>query len=316
MGRADLVSVFGNAEFPRKLHKIAAPSEVFLCDLGQSHFYERQSNAISAEQSSDMITFATATRYDRLAGNGRNNPLRVTVETAEGQEYEVFLKPSGRPELSVVSLAIEVLAACLAGKLGLPVCEPFVVEILPEWIDAVPDVELRGVLRASNPLAFGSRAAGEGWRQWNTEDILTAARKPLAVGIFAFDAFLENPDRKPSNPNLLVKGDQFRMIDHELALRVRAILPPSAPWREGGLQHLMQHDAHVFADRLRGGVIDLEEVRLAWMSLSDGDLADYEAALPAQWADASDEVAIALEHVRTIRDRMDECLAEIGRALT
>ena len=47
-----------------------------------------------------MITRALATRYDRRAEAGRNNPLRVAVETMDGQEHEVYLKASGMPELS------------------------------------------------------------------------------------------------------------------------------------------------------------------------------------------------------------------------
>lgn len=262
-----------------------------------------------------MIALAEAVRYDGESGAGRNRPLRVVVETAAGDEHEVFLKPSGRPELSVASLAHEALAACIAGRVGLPVCRPFLVELSPTWIASIRDEAVRQMLAASNPIGFGSTAAGVGWRQWSPEDILTAPRRQIALSVFAFDAFLENPDRKPSNPNLLVKGDEFRVIDHELALFVRGLFPAPSPWRPGYLDHLMQPDRHVFATRLRGGVLDLDAIRAAWSSLSDHDLADYEASMPAQWAEATESVAAALTHVRVVRDRLDECLVEIGRAL-
>jgi hypothetical protein len=86
------------------------------------------------------------------------------------------------------------------------------------------------------------------------------------LAIFAFDAFVENPDRKPSNPNLLVKGDEFRIIDHELALFVRGLLPRPAPWQAGYLNHMMGPDSHVFAARLRGVALDLDAIRAAWSS--------------------------------------------------
>jgi hypothetical protein len=262
-----------------------------------------------------MLRVATAVRYDRDAEAGRNRPLRVTAEV-DDEEIDVFLKPSGRPELSVTGLAHEVIAACVAGRLGLPICEPLLVEMTPEWIASVHDAATRYVLERSSRIAFGSRAAGVGWRQWSSDDVLTTGRRQKALEIFAFDAFIENPDRKPSNPNLLVKGDEFRIIDHELALFVRGLLPRSEPWREGYLSRLMEADRHVFAPRLRGADIDIQPVGAAWRELSDDDLADYEACLPEQWAEASDSVSAALNHLRTIRDRMDECLAEIGRALT
>ena len=263
-----------------------------------------------------MIAFGAAVRYDGESGAGRNRPLRVVVETDDGAEHEVFLKPSGRPELSVAGLAHEALAACIAGRVGLPVCRPLLVELSPAWIASIPNDEVRQMLEISNPIAFGSTAAGVGWRQWSSEDILTAARRQTALEVFAFDSFIENPDRKPSNPNLLVKGDQFRIIDHELALFVRGIFPQPSPWRVGYLDYMMQPDRHVFAARLRGSPLDLDVVRAAWSSLSDDELADYEASLPGQWAEAGESVTAALTHVRAVRDRIDECLVEIGRALT
>jgi hypothetical protein len=263
-----------------------------------------------------MISWASAIRYDREALSGRNLPLLVSVETTEGEEYEVFLKPSGRPELSVTGLAAEVLAACLAGHLGLPICRPFLVELAPEWIVSIPDSTVRDMLSKSNPVAFGSQSAGLGWRPWVAEDILTQARRAAALAIFAFDAFIENPDRKPSNPNLLVKGDALRIIDHELALRVMGIFPRPAPWKEGNLAHMMVPDGHLFAGRLKGSPLDLIPIREAWSGLTDDHLSDYEACLPLQWADAMGMVAAALTHVRTVRDRIDDCLEEVGRALS
>ena len=263
-----------------------------------------------------MISLAIATRYDRIAESGRNLPLRVSVETADGVEHEVFLKPSGRPQLSVTGLACEVISACIAGRVGLPVCRPFLVELRPEWIASVHDIEVRRTLEISNPIAFGSYVAGFGWKQWSSEDTLTAKRRQMALEIFTFDVFIENPDRRPNNPNLLVRGDEFRIIDHELALHVRGMLPRPTPWQQGYLDQIIRTDGHIFANRLRGGALDFEVIGNAWSLLSDNDLSDYEASLPEQWAEANEAVAAALSHVRAVRDRIDECLEEIRRSLS
>jgi hypothetical protein len=126
---------------------------------------------------------------------------------------------------------------------------------------------------------------------------------------------IEGSDRKPSNPNLLVQGDSFRIFDHELSLRVVGILPRPAPWRTGGMSWLASADCHVFLHRLRTNDIDVDALRAAWSGLSDECLADYEAALPMEWNEASGFVEAALTHVRTVRDRIDDCLTEIGRLL-
>lgn len=128
-------------------------------------------------------------------------------------------------------------------------------------------------------------------------------------------AFIENPDRKPSNPNLLVKGDEFRVFDHELSLRTIGVFPKPEPWRVGYLDLLMRPDGHVFAGRIRRADVDLTRVRAAWLSLSDDCLADYEAALPMEWNEAAGMVEAALSHVRMVLDRIDDCLREIGRIL-
>jgi hypothetical protein len=262
-----------------------------------------------------MISRAVATRYDKVADGGRNQPLLVLVETDAGVEHEVYMKPSGRPEMSVTGMAHEVLASCIGGHVGLPVCKPFLVELLPEWIESVPDPAVRAMLEASNPIAFASEAAGLGWLKWTPEEILTAARRPDALAIFAFDLFAENPDRKPSNPNLLFKGDAFKVIDHELALMVRVLFPRPTPWQTGYASMMLAADRHVFAAKLKGGTTEVGPIRSAWAGLSDADLSAYVAALPPEWAEATDSVTAAVTHIRAVRDRIDECLAEMRRAL-
>jgi hypothetical protein len=184
-----------------------------------------------------------------------------------------------------------------------------------EWAATISDAGVRDILGKSNPVAFGSTAAGVGWKPWSAEDSITSARRQSALEILAFDAFIENPDRKPSNPNLLVKGDEFRIIDHELALRTIAVFPRPQPWQVGYLNLLTQPDAHVFYGRIKTADVSLDAVRAAWVTLTDDCLADFEASLPTEWNEATQMVTASLSHVRMVRDRIDDCLTEIGRIL-
>lgn len=266
-----------------------------------------------------MIRRAEAIRYDGIvaAEAGRNQPLMVTVEDADGEEIEVFLKPSGRPELGIEGLANELLAACIAGQMGLPVCEPLLVEMTPDWIATVPHPELREVLGRSSPIAFGSRSAGQGWKAWAAKDHVLGDRRSAATAIFVFDALTLNADRGPGKPNILVKGDAFRMIDHEMCFRVRMqLFPPPRPWDIGNLQSLIQPNGHIFGQLLKGDrFVDVGAVRPSWLELSDECLADYEATQPGQWHAAAGPIEAAIAHLRTVRDRIDECLQEVQRVL-
>jgi hypothetical protein len=105
-----------------------------------------------------MIRRAAPTRFDRVAESGRNQPLRIAVETADGREHDVFLKVSGRSEVGVEGLANEALAACLAADLGLPVNEPFLVELDALWVESVQEATIRQLLTASAPVAFASES--------------------------------------------------------------------------------------------------------------------------------------------------------------
>ena len=263
-----------------------------------------------------MIKRALATRYDRAAESGRTQPLRVAVEVEDGRECEVFLKPSAAPGLDVEGLANEVLAACIGSQLGVPCCEPFLVEITPEWTASIIDPPARAVLDRSNSIAFGSLSAGEGWRPWLQSDVVTQDRRDAALAVLAFDALGENPDRRPSNSNLLVKGAHLRAIDHEMMFRIRMLLPRPAPWAVGGLNRLTGPDAHVLVPLLRGiQNLDFDPAVAAWSDLSDEVLADCEACLPLQWAAAAEAVTGTLGHLRNVRARIDECMTELRRVL-
>ena len=263
-----------------------------------------------------MIRRALAVRYDRPAESGRTEPLRVAVETDDGMQHDVFLKVSAAPQLDLEGLANEALAACVGGQLGIPLCEPFLVELSPDWIGSIPEARPRAVLEQSNPIAFGSEAAGDGWRSWLPTDAITVDRRATALAIVAFDAFIGNQDRRPLNSNLLVKGASFRAIDHETAFRFRVFIPPLRPWALGGLNHLVQADGHVLALGLRGkNDLDFTPVRDCWSALSDEVLADCAASLPPEWAAVTGAMSDALTHLRAVRDRIEECLEEVRRVL-
>jgi hypothetical protein len=263
-----------------------------------------------------MIRRADAIRFDSVVDVGRTRPLRVTAECVN-EEIEVYLKVSARPQMGTEGLANEVIAACLAADLNLPINEPLLIDMSPEWIASVPDVEIRQLLINSSPVAFGSIAAGKQWSGWSSTNTLSLTQIDLALRILAFDAFITNDDRRIDNPNLLVKGDSFRIIDHELAFRIATkFFPPPKPWLAGNLSNLMGDDGHIFARQLRGRAgLDMASIKAAWQLITDDRIAAYNSCLPPEWADAYEPCQKALTLIGQVRDRIDECLIELGRVL-
>lgn len=264
-----------------------------------------------------MIRRGLATRYDRIADSGRNQPLRVVVELPDGEEVEVMLKPSGRQELGIEGVTNEAVAACLAADVGVPVTEPILVDLSPAWIASIPRPDVKAVLQKSASVAFGSTIAGSQWKLWSRSDRLPTALRQTALAIFAFDAFVENDDRTESNSNLLTNGRELRAIDHESAFRIRLKRwPTPEPWSIGYLNRFVAPSGHALAGELRGRELDFEPVRAGWAGLTDRRLSEYVAMLPPEWNEARPYVADALAHVRAVRDRIDDCITELRRALT
>ena len=259
-----------------------------------------------------MIREAVPIRFDRPTGVGRTEPLRVGVQTDDGNEHDVVLKVSAGPECNVECLANETLGSLLAADLGLPVCEPFFVRIGPEFIDSVPNHAIRQRIRDSCPIAFGSRHAGEQWRRWLPSDRISKTQISQAISVLAFDGFIGNSDRNPANSNMLVKDQEWRLIDHESAFSFRMkLFPPCEPWTPGNLGMMRTYGAnseHIFAKQLSGMAdLDFEPTRARWAGLSDVRLAEYDAILPSEWEEIRLIFTGALNHYRLAPVDLSEC---------
>lgn len=262
-----------------------------------------------------MIPRAVLTRIDRVAVQGRTGPILSACEADGEEEVEVFIKLSAGCDQNVVNLAREAIAACLAADLGLPVPKPWIVEIPPEIIPLVTDAQAADKLRRSCPVAFGSTRT-PGFSAWTNGQRLSETMRSVASSILLFDAIIQNPDRRAENPNCLVRGDDLRIIDHELAFAHRLILLWKAPWILGGMNDLAAPGRHIFLHELKGTPIDFASIKSRWTALSDARLREYEGAIPPEWADAHADIDAALKLIADARDNIDGCIGELGRILS
>ena len=266
-----------------------------------------------------MLNTLVATRFDRRTTRGRTSPFLMECEGDAGQPVEVIAKFTG-PQLPVAGLVREALCALLAADLGLPVPACHCVQITSEFLDglAASHLEDAAFLRAAVPLGFGSAKLPPGFAAWMPDRSIPRAMRAAAAEIYAFDLLIQNPDRRPDNPNLQSKGDQFAIFDHELALMTENQLLWRPPWEAGPLSTNSATSQHILHAGLKGSVPDLDRLTGAWEAIGDDRLATYRATLPLAWTanPAQAHTAdTAVQFLRALRDHLRPALQEIMRIL-
>ena len=264
-----------------------------------------------------MLARLTATDVVREAGVGRTKPLIVSCVNRHGQTTDLFCKISEGCEEGVVGLAMEVVAACVASFLELPVPTPFLVDLPPRLSHAARDEHVGRRIRASSSVAFGSTYLPGPFGLWHAGSTVRRETMEVALGAFVFDAVIGNADRKPSNPNCLHSGQEIRLIDHELAFPRYLVGNQPQPWERGGLQWLCGQEEHIFWQELRRHARELDFGRISelWQTLSEEALERIRRAVPAEWDDAGPAVDEALDRIRQARANMSGVNSEVQRVL-
>ena len=93
------------------------------------------------------------------------------------------------------------------------------------------------------------------------------------------------------------------------------LFPPPKPWKAGYLQRVTAPDGHLFGASLKGRNLNFEPIERAWSGISDDRLQEYLSTLPSEWAEARAAMDAAVAHLRTVRERIGDCLIELRRAL-
>lgn len=129
--------------------------------------------------------------------------------------------------------------------------------------------------------------------------------RPAASEIFAFDALIQNADRRQVNPNLLTNGEEVFLCDHEQAFSFLAgVIGWQPPWAGHGTEFLRNH---VFFQQLKGIAHNWDRLRGALGALTDTRLGEYLGAVPNEWRSnntAADQIVKYLEDARQNRDAL------------
>jgi hypothetical protein len=157
------------------------------------------------------LRLVAATRYVTPLREGGSLP--AIVEADDDGMYVVKFRGAGQGPKALVA---ELLAAALGRALGLPVPEAVLVELDPALGMAEPDPEIQELLERSAGLNVGldylpgSLPLGS--------PVGSGVPPELAADVVWFDALLQNVDRTPRNPNLLLWHRKLWLIDHGAAL--------------------------------------------------------------------------------------------------
>lgn len=258
------------------------------------------------------IPILFASSYQKRMSSGRTKPCLFLCEDENGDllgEYVVKLKAG--MEHGVNGLVSELLSAQLAKFLDIPAPEPALIQVDPAITEVISDQELADKIRNSAGLNYGSRLVTGGFETWPIGKALPMALKQLAGEIFAFDALVQNPDRRDEKPNVLWKSDDLYIIDHEMSFSfIYAILLSASPWQLSGQSFLRKH---LFYQGLKGQDVSLDRFAGALETLSEEALDKMTTNIPEDWR--NDNILRMAAHLKEISSHTNEFIDEIRRVL-
>ncbi|RJQ46749.1 MAG: hypothetical protein C4538_06145 [Nitrospiraceae bacterium] len=258
------------------------------------------------------IQHLNASSYQKRLTTGRTKPCLFICEDDSGEingEYVVKLKAG--MEHRETGLASELIASQLAMFLDIPTPEPAIINLNPDMTEVIGDAELATKITESAGLNFGSRFITGGFDTWPVGEAIPLSLKQLACEIFAFDSLIQNPDRKPGKPNVLWKGNELYIIDHEMGFSfVYGILISHRPWQVTELNFLRNH---LFYQGLKGQDVNLDRFAGALETLSAEKIASMISNIPAEWNNA--HISRITDHLNEVIKHINEFVDEIRRVL-
>jgi hypothetical protein len=178
--------------------------------------------------------------------------------------------------------ACELIALHLAEHFGISHLEPAAVTVHPDlagWLSKMqPDLML--TLNSSRGPNFGTRLMID-VTIWPTGQDVPLAMQGQAAKIFAFDALISNDDRRIANPNLLVRGDEMFVIDHEAAFSFLYVLGGRTPQLD--LQRRRSLRDHVFFYQLRKKALHFDSFVARLADLSNDRIERILREVPEEW---------------------------------
>jgi hypothetical protein len=260
-----------------------------------------------------LIPIFTATRWAGFRTSGRNRPANIGCDLSDGGgEVEVVVKLNGGAEYGDHGPVCETVAALLAVDLGLPVADPCLVEIQPEFVATIPDSAARTRVQGAVGINFGTRSLAPGWSSIPGGKTLPQIALPTMAEILAFDAIIQNPDRRVDRPNCLFQGGDIRIFDHDLAFSFLFSISGYPDPTQSETYEFLRH--HVFFRQLKRAKLSFDRIVGAFGALPPQRFRAYCEVLPDTWPGKvlyADRIRTHLERVRVDFPRISTILTAL-----
>jgi len=260
-----------------------------------------------------MTQRVTATQFMQVLTSGRTSPILCGCTDPNGfPAGEFVVKLLGQPPTGNCGALFELIASLLAAHFGILVPQAAVVEINPVFGELLSSTlpDLAPAIKSSIGLNFGTRVMHP-MNIWFVGRTIPEAMFSSACSIFAFDALIQNPDRRVEKPNLFTQGDDLYIFDHESAFSFLLLIGPSQkPWQVEADAYL---ERHALYSRLKGKDLDLAEFEKKLKALTDTELQRMWQKVPTPWRHA--HLAKIESHLIEVREHSEEFVEQIRRRL-
>ncbi|HXI70748.1 MAG TPA: HipA family kinase [Verrucomicrobiae bacterium] len=248
----------------------------------------------------------------KLLSSGRTKPCLVLAQDEDGVECEVVVKWRSGPETKDTGGICELISSLLADDFDLPAPKAMLVDVEPDFHRAVPWPEIAKLVKASAGPNFATKFLPS-MTTWPTGRPVASSLRTRASEIFAFDALIENPDRRINKPNILWSGEDLCLCDHEQAFSfLHGVIGWRPAWSGQGLEFLRNH---VFYVQLKGQICDWSRLSGALEAMNDKRLIDYATAVPDEWKTGNDATDRILGYLKGARQNKAALFAAIDQIL-
>lgn len=265
-----------------------------------------------------------ARRFEKVLEAGRTRPLVVdcayyppassneTDTSASPPDHRLMVvKSLGHPEVTEISLFSEVFGNVLARELGVATPTPALVNLSPEFVDAVGPLVAEYGVSLTPGLGSGCEYLYGGLTPAIPGGFLTQEEVQQATLIYGFDLLVQNPDRRRDKPNCASLAGSLIAFDFE---RCFSFLLPiigglAQPWE------VSRHGiagTHLFHSVLKARAPSWTPLIGRLRALTAERLDQLLSALPGAWQAG---VAKVREHITKVIMNLPEFELELQRSL-